>query len=535
MPRRIKLKPLMIVSAVIILSDFLFILINYYASLNAIQEDTRRWTKEVQHVFSLSLDNKETSMQQLAAFVANMPKVKKLFYEAETIYRESHNANKDRDLASIRKELYEYVRPSWVSMTSQYDVRQLHFHFGPGSTSFLRVHKPKRFGDNMDQVRFTIVDVNKFHKPVKGFETGRVYSGIRGVVPVEHTNKAGETVYVGALEAGTSLTGMLQALSDEQDCEIAVLLGDEHVRANMWPEFIASHFGQEMIIGSYFMEGVTSPDSHKFLSQTLVGSLLEAQVGSKFITGDQVWQVGAFPLRDYRGTIDPSLPNSGVVVVWRDAAELWQILRNTLWINIGYSLLALIIVETALIVGWRLSQRHLDAIIERQTHELKEMATHDGLTDILNRKAIEQNLTEEADRSIRHGSPFSIIMFDIDYFKKVNDSYGHNAGDEVLKRVSACVANLIRTTDKVGRWGGEEFLVLVPETPLEEAMILAERIRKAVEATRYAIAAPVTVSLGVAQFEANESGEGFVKRADTALYQAKEGGRNRAVYADCAK
>ena len=94
------------------------------------------------------------------------------------------------------------------------------------------------------------------------------------------------------------------------------------------------------------------------------------------------------------------------------------------------------------------------------------MASQDGLTGLLNRGAIEKALEEESHRSLRHGSPFSVIIFDIDHFKKVNDTYGHNAGDEVLKNVSAAVAGLVRTTDKVGRWGGEEFLVLAPETPV---------------------------------------------------------------------
>ena len=531
MPTRIKLKPLAIVSGVIVLAFLMFILINYYVSLNAIQEDTKRWTKEVQHVISLSLDNKATSMQQLASFVANMPTVRKLFHEAETIYKKKGAAKKDPDLASIRADLYEYVRPSWLNMVSQYDVRQLHFHFGPGSTSFLRVHKPNKFGDNMDQVRFTVVDVNKYHKPVKGFETGRIYCGIRGVVPVENTNAAGETVHVGALEAGTSFKDLLQTLSNEQGCEIAILLSDEHVQANMWPEFIASHFKPEMVIDSYFIEYTTSTNPRQFLSRAQVDSLLKAQAGSSFIADDQIWQVGVFPLRDYRGSTNPALPNSGVVVVWRDASELWRILRDTLFINIGYALLAFIIVETVLIAGWRLSQRHLDNIIERQTHELKEMATHDGLTGLLNRNTIEKKLMEEASRSIRHGSPFSIIIFDIDYFKKVNDTYGHNAGDEVLKKISSCVADLIRTIDKVGRWGGEEFLALAPETTLEEAMALAERIRSSIESIRYSKAAPVTVSLGVAQFKGEESCEELVKRADAALYKAKDEGRNRAVRA----
>lgn len=527
MPSGIKLKPLLIVSAVIVLSDLLFIVVNYYASLNAIQEDTRRWTKEVEHVFSLSLDNKATSMQQLASFVANMPEVEELFQQARIAHDDNSDGRNDERLSSIRSKLYDYVKPSWEPMTSEYDVRQLHFHFGPGSTSFLRVHRPNKFGDNMDQVRFSVADVNKHHRPVKGFETGRVYSGIRGVVPVFVKTASGHFIHVGALEAGTSFKGMLQALHEEQDCEIAVLLTSEHVRRNMWPDFVAKHFVEDLKVGSYFIESATSADTHQFLSLDAVKRLLEAKAGSDFITGDHIFQVGVFPLRDYRGTTDSSLPAAGSVVFWRDATEMWELLRRGLWINIAYSLIALIVVETVLIIGWRLSQKHLNNIIHEQTRKLRAMATHDGLTGILNRRAIEKKLKEEVSRSQRHGSLFSIIMFDVDHFKKVNDRYGHNAGDEVLKKVSTCVAELIRTTDHVGRWGGEEFLVITAETPLKETLVLAERIREAIADLRYDSAAPVTVSLGIAQYAPDESGEELVKRADSALYQAKEGGRNK--------
>ncbi|WP_432735859.1 diguanylate cyclase [Maridesulfovibrio sp. FT414] len=523
----LKLKPLLIVSAVIIISDLLFIAVNYYSSLNAIQEDTRRWTREVEHVFLLSLENKATSMQQLASFVANMPKVEELFQEAEKAHETNINGKNDALLASLRSKLYEYVKPSWVEMMTNYDIRQLHFHFGPGSTSFLRVHRPEKFGDNMDQVRFTVVDVNRLHKSVKGFETGRVYSGIRGVVPVFVKSSAGQSTQIGALEAGTSFKGLLKAIHDGQDCEIAVLLTRNHIQKNMWPDFIKDHFKDDSRVGSYFIESSSIHDAGAFLTQNQVLKLLETGAGSDFITGNQVWQVGVFPLRDYRSSLDSTLDASGVVVFWRDATELWELLRRGLWINILYSLIALIVVETVLIFGWRLSQDHLNKIIHEQTYKLREMATHDGLTGILNRKAIEKKIVEEVRRAARYDSKFSIILFDVDHFKAVNDTYGHNAGDEVLKTITSCVSGLIRTEDQLGRWGGEEFLLLSPETPLKEGIVLAERIRKAIEELAYISASPVTVSLGIAQYRQGESVEDFVRRADTALYKAKESGRNR--------
>lgn len=522
-----KNKALLLVSGFIILSDLLFIAINYYSVLNTVEADTRRWAREVQHVFSLTLETKSTSMQQLASFVANMPRVQELLWQARTIYEQPPSEKKDAALSRVRSQLHEYVKPSWKTMTSQYDVRQLHFHFGPGSTSFLRVHRPERFGDNMDEVRYTVVDVNQLHKPVKGFETGRVYSGIRGVVPVSVSPPDGGTVHIGALESGTSFTVMLKVLADELDSNVAVLLTQDHVNRNMWPEFIRDHFPEARHAGRYFIECSTASRPRAFFSREDVARLLDQGLGSRFIIGDNSIQVGVFPLRDYRGTTDFSLPDAGAVVVWKDASEVWTLVRRTLQNNILYSLVALIIIEIALVIGWRLSQRHLRRIIRRQTRKLRNMATRDALTGLYNRRAIERHLTEETNRTQRHPSPFSVIMFDIDHFKKVNDTYGHNVGDEVLRKVGKRVAGLVRNTDRLGRWGGEEFLVLCPETTVADAVILADRIRKGVEEMRFAKAAPVTVSLGVSQFLSPESYESLVQRADSALYEAKKTGRNK--------
>ncbi|WP_319471696.1 diguanylate cyclase [uncultured Pseudodesulfovibrio sp.] len=526
-----KNKALILVSTFIVLSDLLFILINYYSALNAINVDTRRWADEAEHVFALAMDAKSTSMQQLASFVANMPQVQKLFQQAKSVYDVPPVERDETRLSSIRSQLFDYVEPSWNRLTSSHDVRQLHFHFGPGSTSFLRVHRPDKYGDNMDQVRYTVADVNRMHAPVKGFETGRVYSGIRGVVPVKIRDSKERAVHLGALEAGTSFTGMLKVLSTELDSNIVVLLHKSHVQRNMWPDFVRNHFKKNSIVGNYYIEGSTSPSAWNFLSQQEVADLVESGEDSAFMNSDKPVQVAVFPLRDYRGMRDWSLPSVGEIVIWRDATEKWEVLRSSLMNNIFYSFFALIVIEIILILGWRFSQRHLKMVIKRQTRKLRKLARQDGLTGLYNRRTIEEFLKGETSRASRHGSVFSVIMFDIDFFKNINDTYGHNAGDEVLKGVSSCAARLVRVTDRVGRWGGEEFLVVVPETSLEEAVVLAERIRNEVAAQQYRNAASVTVSLGVAQYQSDDSYDLLVQRADGALYEAKEGGRNRVVTA----
>jgi diguanylate cyclase (GGDEF)-like protein len=120
-------------------------------------------------------------------------------------------------------------------------------------------------------------------------------------------------------------------------------------------------------------------------------------------------------------------------------------------------------------------------------------------------------------------------MIDVDHFKKINDTYGHLAGDDVLRTLAAVVKTNIRKTDSFGRWGGEEFMVLAPETAGEEASELAEKIRRVLGTHPFEKAGAVTVSCGITQFRKKEDLNSFIKRADDALYRAKDQGRNRVV------
>lgn len=164
--------------------------------------------------------------------------------------------------------------------------------------------------------------------------------------------------------------------------------------------------------------------------------------------------------------------------------------------------------------------------------KLMEMNVRDGLTGIYNRRHFESRLKEECERHRRYNRKLSMIMFDIDFFKKVNDTYGHQCGDHVLKGVSSGIASIIRKTDCLARYGGEEFCCLLPETELEPAIMLAERFRAHVmEMTLLYQDAEVgvTISLGVSEFEENDAPEMLLKRADNALYDAKRTGRNKVV------
>ncbi len=174
--------------------------------------------------------------------------------------------------------------------------------------------------------------------------------------------------------------------------------------------------------------------------------------------------------------------------------------------------------------------------LERSFHEtLQDQSTRDPLTGLANRGTILEELQSRFDLSRRHGRPLSVVMCDLDYFKRINDTHGHGAGDLVLSSFGELVRQNLRGSDLAGRIGGEEFLLVLPETDLEGAMFLAERLRGALGGTPQVLADAVlnvTCSLGVAQGGTMDRDGGMLlARADGALYQAKHQGRDRVVSA----
>lgn len=161
---------------------------------------------------------------------------------------------------------------------------------------------------------------------------------------------------------------------------------------------------------------------------------------------------------------------------------------------------------------------------------LETQATTDALTGICNRIKLNRSLTMETARSERYQSPLSLILFDIDHFKKVNDTYGHSAGDNVLKRLAKLVETNIRGTDIFARWGGEEFLILAPGLSMFEAVKLAEKLRNKIEEFDFEYPPKITSSFGVASYQKGDSSTLLINRADAALYLAKESGRNQVQY-----
>ncbi|MCT4542172.1 MAG: GGDEF domain-containing protein [Vallitalea sp.] len=172
----------------------------------------------------------------------------------------------------------------------------------------------------------------------------------------------------------------------------------------------------------------------------------------------------------------------------------------------------------------------LEEIVQERTKELELLSITDGLTNIYNKRYLMEILDRYINESKRYNKIFSIVMLDIDYFKKVNDTYGHTQGDITLKEISKCLSDSIRDVDILGRYGGEEFIIIMPNTELNEAYVASERYR--IEISKMVIGDKgirITISGGVAEYKANESSIDIIERADENLYIAKESGRNRVI------
>jgi polar amino acid transport system substrate-binding protein len=204
-----------------------------------------------------------------------------------------------------------------------------------------------------------------------------------------------------------------------------------------------------------------------------------------------------------------------------DYSIIWQIS------GISVFIIAVAIIWLRKVHAYNREIAHAYALLEDKNRELEQMSVTSQLTGLYNRNKLDPELEQEKERALRYKSIFSVIMLDIDEFKSINDNFGHQTGDRVLKNLGELIQNRVRASDTAGRWGGEEFLIICPATDLSGAYQLAERIRQDMQLQTTPEGMSVTISAGVAEYKSGEDTETLVKRVDGKLYEAKRSGRNR--------
>ena len=224
------------------------------------------------------------------------------------------------------------------------------------------------------------------------------------------------------------------------------------------------------------------------------------------------------------------LLDEAVYAFEQESNDKTELLMNIeLFILVGTLLTLLFEAIFIVLPAIRLASQHeseLNVLIQERTAKLEELSVTDQLTKLYNRRYIDKTLTSELERAKRYHHIFSVIMLDIDHFKTINDTYGHQVGDYVLEDLSRLLTSNIRKTDMVGRWGGEEFLIITTEEEFSKVLKFADKLRQIIDSHSFDVVQNVTCSFGVTHYINNDTEVSIVSRADSALYEAKKAGRN---------
>ena len=422
--------------------------------------------------------------------------------------------NKDRILLLQRSSsIYEDIH-------RHYGIT--HFYFTtPERINLLRVHKPDKFGDVIN--RETTLSAQHTGANSYGIELGPLGTlTLRYVQPwYDEVSKK----IIGFVELGMEVDQTVESMRELFGLDIFVLIKKEYLEKNGWEDGMRT-FGKmpewerypSVVISMHGQQ--TIPENISSIIREMDFSI-NADVLNIELDGRNQHAI-FYPLEDV------STRSVGMLVMLLDSAGLRDSAQHTIFIGSTALIVSAMIMMTFFywLVG-RIGERM--ACNELQLHK---MATHDGLTGLFNYRQFERMLQDLVAIQKRYIRPVSLLMIDIDYFKSVNDKYGHLVGDKVLKEVARCLQSQAREMDRVCRYGGEEFAVLLPETDSLSAACFAERLCDVVEHTVFdiddTVSVSVTISIGLASCpEHAETAQELISASDKALYLAKQTGRNR--------
>jgi diguanylate cyclase (GGDEF)-like protein len=290
---------------------------------------------------------------------------------------------------------------------------------------------------------------------------------------------------------------------------------------------------------TFILRSHALPNPYKFASTLLTVSLMLLMVylictGGVDGTGP-LWIYIVPPITLFFGGLRNGLLSLGIFVVAISLLLFYpedKLLTTTYTYEFKSRLLYSFLTVSSLFTFYEYSRQSSFRRMREMSDEFEKQAMHDPLSGLLNRRGMLEELQYELDRSTRYHHPLTVMMCDIDHFKKVNDQYGHDKGDEIIKALGNLFKTGLRKHDTVARWGGEEYVLLLPETTGEQAFQLAEKLREKIASTQYQYKDKtfnVTVSFGLYQFTKDDTIDEAINKADKNLYQAKQQGRNRCI------
>lgn len=565
--------------------------------------------------------------------------------EITTLYRDVENASPQRR-SQIREELYTRLLAVYENINLNH-LKQLHFHL-KNNDSFLRFHRPERFGDNLSDVRGTVAYVNRTHQPIDGFEEGRIFNGYRFVYPLFDGVEP-----IGSVELSVSIKTILEKFQEAMRADVDFIIRKDVVEKKVFQNEQQNYTACEVFDGFLNEQEILSlrnPETYKLIKKYLEGhegaekKLLNDEPFSFIESGSDGFHIVTFlPLANAvtKKTIgyiilnrqhedmryvetQPTLFIAAItgllallfyllcrfddqkykieserhrlhsllelqknIVILSDGKRA-EYVNKLFFDSFGYDSLTSFLSEhecicelfiederyfhlgkvpegknwleglrmlpatqriVAMIDGkgvkriFTVSVSYIDeyeyiatftdiSLTMNQQTKLEEKASRDKLTGAYNREFLETNLIAIQHAVKSKEKKLGVVMIDIDFFKRVNDTFGHACGDEVLKQFVQIIHETVRQDDYLIRWGGEEFLLLTMVDSMENVSQIAENIRKHISMDTFPQVRHLTASFGIACHNESEDFKETLRKVDKALYKAKAEGRNRLVSAE---
>jgi len=430
--------------------------------------------------------------------------------------------NKDIEVALAardRSKLLALSAPLFDELRKEHRITHFYYH-DVDRTSLLRVHQPERFGDKINRV--TMLESEAIGATSAGIELG-----ILGTFTLRHVSPwyDSDQKLIGYIELGMEIDSVFESIEQLYNTHLYMLIDKKYLNKDRWIE------GMHMLGRSADWDRL----EHFVVTNLRAGQDLPESFVANYATPASKVE-GGFDL-GYKG-----LQHRARVIpiedkARRDVGKMWilidtdQEVENGLKVTLIATAIAAVLGITLFVLFFRLVTG-IESELSKHQQTLHQFATNDGLTGVYNRRSFDTIIEKELERARRYGRGLSLLIIDIDHFKGVNDTYGHVAGDDVLRELASRLASQLRSNDHLARYGGEEFAIILPETPLEMAQPLAERIRMHAASLAYHMSGDqsteLTLSIGASSFPDHATTvDELIQHADSALYQAKETGRDR--------
>jgi signal transduction histidine kinase/CheY-like chemotaxis protein/HPt (histidine-containing phosphotransfer) domain-containing protein len=348
------------------LIDIVFVCFSYFITKEGLLREIGNETESAEKMFVSSMGFSAEYMQQIATFIASDKNVQEIFLRGV----KAEQSGDDAAAAKYREELFDHLKDGWNQLHGTYGITQIHFFMPDGATSFLRMHKPGNYGDNLDHVRFSIVDANSSLTPKTGFETGRVEAGIRGVIPFFYREEGKPPVHIGALEVCSSFDTILKTLHNSMNADLAVYLSTEKLQHTMWQNQYLRKLTEASPVNGFIAESVTSSRIKDEIESNHNTNIFQRSRPRIVQRENSVIYLAAFPFYDYVSVRDGDSSPIGYVVIRKDITVLYAKFKNNNKMITGYAIAAYFIVVLAAFVAWRYGSRMFMDIIDQRTDEL---------------------------------------------------------------------------------------------------------------------------------------------------------------------